>query len=392
MRRTPRQGNVAIIMALSMTVIMLFAALAIDVSYMRTTEFELHNAADAAAHAALVDMRLGFSEADATDRALQIAARNTAAGTAVTVDPVDVEFGQWDYSLKAFSPGLEPPNSVRVTANRLNGSLDGPINLLIGPFVGRPTAQATASATGAYRSRDIVIVQDITGSFKEEMDDAAAADVAFLKYMNDHAIPNDQIGMVVFAGTATVFSSLTDISTGYESLLTKWEGDGKSNYDNSKTSGITNCYQRSRTSSSGIASAPFHGVWMGLECQAGGGGTLQASGINKAIELLEATGKPDNLPVIVLVSDGKPQCAYSSSACDLARAEQGTAAANTAGEKGVSIYTVSFNEDNDAAQEAYLASLSKGYGKGHEKDTPNSEDLAELLRDIASSIPVALVQ
>ena len=35
-----RRGNVAIIMAFSMTVIMLFTALAIDVSYLRTTEFE----------------------------------------------------------------------------------------------------------------------------------------------------------------------------------------------------------------------------------------------------------------------------------------------------------------------------------------------------------------
>lgn len=385
-----RRGNVAIIMAFSMTVIMLFTALAIDVSYLRTTEFELQNAADAAAHAALVDMRLGFSEADATTRALTIGGMNTAAGSAVTIDPNDVVFGQWDFATSAFVAGASPSNAVSVTARRTEGSLDGPINLLIGPYVGEPTGQAVADATGAYRSRDIVIVQDITGSFVEEINDARDADVAFIDYMHEHAIPNDQIGMVVFTGGSRNFTALQDSYSNYASVRTQWYGDGKLNTDTTKTSGITNCYQT--YPSGALRPAPWNGLWMGLSCAAGGGGTSQGAGIQAGLNMLAATTRPDNLPVLVLVSDGKPQCSYSSAACDATRAAYGTTMADLAGTRNVNIYTVSFNQDNDATQRAYLRSLSRGYGVGHEKDTPDSSQLQELLRDIASSIPLALVQ
>lgn len=399
-----RSGNVAIIMAFSMTAIMLFAAMAIDVSYLRTTQFELQNAADAAAHAALADMRLGMSQSEATERALQLGALNSAAGSGVDIDRSDVLFGQWDYSTSTFIDGAAPANAVQVTTRREDGAIDGPVRLLLGPYVGVPNGQARARATGAFRSRDIVVVQDITGSFTEEMDDAAAADVEFLKYLRDHMIAGDQVGMVVFGGGAAEFTRLQDLSLGYGSILAQWEGDGKSNFDNTKVSGITNCYQ---TDSKGkLMAAPWQGIWMGLSCQSAlngvctpaGGATCHASGIALAQSMLSRYGDANNLPIIVMMSDGRPQCPYVSSACDAARGVVGTTAADTAyTDHDVSIYTLLFEHADLGSTQAlneiaYMKSLSRGYGVGHEKVTPTKEQLDNLMVEIAANIPIALVE
>ena len=101
--------------------------------------------------------------------------------------------------------------------------------------------------------------------------------------------------------------------------------------------------------------------------------------------------------VIVLITDGEPQCCTisgtnvmceTSGACSDARAQYGIDMANAAAAADISIYTVSFGAS--ASQAAYNASLARGIGTGY--NTPDPAQLTSILVQIAGTIPIALVK
>jgi len=121
-------------------------------------------------------------------------------------------------------------------------------------------------------------------------------------------------------------------------------------------------------------------------------GTHQGAGLEAAINIFldDSISNPNALKTIVLVSDGKPQCVPSQVACDGARAAEGLDWADEAADNGISIFSVSFNDTYNATQSAYMESLIRGYGLFYE--TPDESELPEILVEIASKIPIALVQ
>jgi hypothetical protein len=367
-------------MAFSIVVILLFAALAIDISYMRTAQFELHNAADAAAHAALVELRRSEDTTQARQLAKDVAAMNTVGGKAVELADSQIQFGAWDYDGQSFTASGAYTNAVKVTIDRNEDAPQGAFGLLMGPVLGHKDAALSASATGAFRYRDVLISQDITTSFWNEMDDAVAADLAFIDQMYSQKFPNDRLGLRTFTGYyESSFTALQYLTKNYTAIRAKWYGDGKSNLDKTKTSGLTNCYVTT-TAYKNKKNYNLPGKWMlPTAC----GYTNPGLGILNATTELVANNKAGNIKVIVLVSDGAPSGPWKSGV-------YGVQMADYAASKGVSIYTVSFNEENDAAQKKYLASLKRGYGKAY--DTPDSSQLKEILEDIAKSLPVALVE
>ncbi len=391
--RSRRAGNIAIIMAFAISCTMFFAALAIDVNYVRTSQFELHNAADVAAHAALLELRRSGNTSAATALATQVAGLNTVAGAPVTMQPSNFTYGFWDYDTSSFTANAPNPNSVQVQANRRGGSIDGPIRLLIGPVVGYDSLNASAHATGAFRFRDIIVVQDITSSFIQEMNDAILADRVFLDNLYARHFPYDRVGMWTFTGGAASYTTLQYLDTAYSSIRARWWGDGKSNLDATKASGLTDCFttyqtvwtrdRRGRWVSSSVA---LKGSWM-QACSLGGGGTNQGSGIKAAADELIAKSTAANVKVIVLVSDGEPTSGSQTAAW---RRAYGVSMADYAYANDISVFTVSMNTAANAVQRAYMASLIRGYGKAY--DTSVSTDLSGILRDIAASIPVALVE
>lgn len=388
-----RAGNIAIIMAFAISMTLFFAAMAVDVNYVRTSQFELHNAADVAAHAALLELRRSGNTATATTLAKRIAAMNTVAGASVTLQSSNFVYGYWDYNANRFTANAPNPNSVQVQANRRGGSVDGPIRLLIGPVVGYDSLNASAHATGAFRFRDIEVVQDITSSFMDEMNDAIAADKLFLDNLYARHFPYDRVGMWTFTGAAQSYTSLQYLDTGYAAIRARWWGDGKSNLDQTKSSGLTDCYTTYQTvwtrNSRGTwvsSQVALKGSWM-QSCSSGGGGTNQGAGLKAAADELIANSTAANVKVIVLVSDGEPTNGSQTAAW---RRAYGISMADYAAAHDISVYTVSMNTDHNATQRAYMASLIRGYG--HAYDTSVSADLSGILRDIAQSIPVALVE
>jgi len=388
--RRSRRGNYAILTALVLVVLLGFAALAIDLSYIRLTRLQAQNAADAGAHAALLELRQTRDQDASRARADQIVSLNVVAGEQAAIEPgVDVIFGGWDFDAKSFDPSAEYINAVEVTVRRDAESPAGAIPLMIGRVFGDDAAEArsTGSSVGALRSRDVMVVQDITHSFADEMDEAREASILLLDFMQEHSFPGDTTGMVTFVGEAEEWSTLGAIDTDYERLRSEWLT-------------LDWCDRNYWPWTTPSYAEYFHDAPQMMTCNTGSStarawqdsGTNQGEGIRIATEVLTDTSRTEvySLKTIVLISDGKAQCVPEGTDCDADAAANGIAWADAAAAEKISIFAVSMNETSDAEQSAYLQSLVRGYGQFYE--TPDPSELPAILQEIAASIPISIVQ
>ena len=385
--RMRRAGNYAVVIAIVLTVLLSFAALAVDISYMRLAALQAQNAADAGAHAALVAYRRTGDEEEARDVALEVMSQNVIVGTAVSVDAqTDIVFGGWDYDDSSFDSNAAYTNAVQVLVMRDEDSDDGPINLLVAPIIGFDTTNVQASATGAVRSRDVLLVLDTTRSFKDEIGDAKAALLAFLDYMYNEGdtAPKDRIGLATFVGSGAMHTDLTYVDTYYDTLYDTWNDEvdycEDLIWDNHNAPEMQDCCE------------PTTCRWWPSVPQWWTAGTNQSGGLEVASDHLIQNGNPYALQTIVLISDGEP-CCWSPGAwpsCDANRTAAGIVEADYAYANNISIFSVSFNYPYNATQSAYMEALIRGYGSFYE--TPDQEELPGILQAIAAEIPVALVQ
>jgi Flp pilus assembly protein TadG len=424
-RSRKQRGNFAVLFAFLITALMGFAALAIDVSYIRTSRMQLTNAVDAAAHAALLDYRRSSNEASATAVDQSVAAQNKVGGRSVTVDPADVVYGQWDFDARAFTSGGAFVNAVQVTATRDVNSPEGPINLFFAPVLGIQTATADASAVGAFRFREMMMVLDVTGSFQQNMDNARDAVVGFLDYVYANQFPQDKIGLTIFANVAQEYDELQNVADNYSALRGHWLGNGvrtctsctsiRASSDwNPDVTGLQVCHKcdqagcnptGSYNSSSNVCHPPFNKCTDNVSCAEGAvapskEGTAPAEGLQAGLDALIDAGLNGNVKVVVFIGDGKPQCRVGnppesmSESCPALLASQAIDQADRATENNITIYTVSFCDGCDpgreAEQYAFMQRLVTGSGRAY--STTEGDDLSGILEDIARSLPVALVE
>ena len=376
---TRRRGNFAIIVALVFTVLLTFAALAIDVSYIRMARLQAQNAADAGAHAGMVALRDSGDEDEARDIAAAVAAQNLVAGKSVTLEDDDIVFGEWDFFEREFSEG-GTINAIQVGVDRSTDTTDGAVNLMIAPLLGWDISSVNASAVGALRYRDTMLVLDITRSFKEEIDLAVEAVQTFLDITYNDGHPGDSLGLVTFVGAAETYTDLQRVGENYSTMSSDWD---ELDYcwdpvwDMNDNTNMQHCCDPA------VCPSP----WTDWQLA----GTNQGAGLAEAIEQLEADSNQYALKTIVIVSDGQPTCWNTSVLpdCDADRAAFGQSMADLAEDEEMSVFSVSFNDPYDPVQSAYMESLIRGYGEFYE--TPDEEDLPLILEAIAESIPVAIV-
>lgn len=381
-------------MALCMTAVMGFAALGLDLSVARYARLQLENATDAAAHAALVRLRTTGSTRAATSMAIAVAAANRVAGKALTVRGSDITYGGWNFATHTFTAGVWPPNAVQVDGLRTaTTGHDGPIRTAFARILGKPSVNLSARGTAAFRIRSMVIAQDITMSFTGSIDDAGRADLALLDYLHALHSPADRIGMQMFTGGGTEWTPLTNVASGYWTVRSQWYGDGLPTGSPAKTSGITVCNRLDVDPTTG---PPYDYAWVPA-CSTGGDATNPGAALKAATDQLLASTNPYETRVIVLVTDGSPQCCsyrtpdqrcVSLPACTAQLAQYGIDMADAADAAGISVFGVSFGAS--ASQAAYVASLARGIGTGY--DTPDSTQLARILTEIGGTVPIALVR
>lgn len=118
--RNRRRGGIIIIVAVSLTVLTGFVALAFDIGYARLMRTHLDVTLEAAAHAAVRELDFTADGVDrATEAAIALAGTAAVGGTSLELTASDVEFGVWDDGTRSFTGETDPSlvNAVRVNAN-----------------------------------------------------------------------------------------------------------------------------------------------------------------------------------------------------------------------------------------------------------------------------------
>lgn len=160
-RSTNQRGAVILYVGFLLVVFLGFAALAVDVGYLRVARNQLQNAADASALAAArklgsiyqpmsYEMQQSYVCDPATilPVAQSTAASNWAATQSVVVPDADVVIGTWDPDTKQVTPTFSQPDAVEVTTRR-DSTAGGPVGTFFGHILGFPSVPVGANAVAA---------------------------------------------------------------------------------------------------------------------------------------------------------------------------------------------------------------------------------------------------
>lgn len=172
-RRHRRHGNIVVVVALLMVLLLGVVAFAIDVGYISLAKEQLQRAADAAAHAAVMDVNHLDTARLQARRVMNL---NPVAGQQLQLPDADILFGRRTYGLNLESGqteyqyewGSRPYNSVKVTARKTEASPNGALELFFARMLGIPQTDISAEAITAINPRDIVFVMDISGSMHHD--------------------------------------------------------------------------------------------------------------------------------------------------------------------------------------------------------------------------------
>ena len=181
-----RRGAVIAQVAVSLTTLVGFAALAVDVGHMYNVRAELQRSADAAsmaAAAALSDWSTGDPREVSATTAQAFTNANLVMNNGVTLEVSQTEEGQYEGDVIFGAASLNDSggwdidwdesdtlklNAVRVNVRRTEGSPSGPVPLFFANIFGFSDTDISAQATAVLTPRDIVFVLDLSGSVNDD--------------------------------------------------------------------------------------------------------------------------------------------------------------------------------------------------------------------------------
>jgi len=139
--------------------------------------------------------------------------------------------GNWNFETSTWTPytwedlGDAPINAVEATGSRA-GERDS-IPMFLTPFLGIDYVDLMThrSSIAAYQASDLMVVLDVTTSFREEADTAKEAALEMLEQMRHFDLPENRIGLITFTGGAEVFATFKDPTEEYEEIVQQWSGD-----------------------------------------------------------------------------------------------------------------------------------------------------------------------
>lgn len=180
--RAARKGNIVVLTAVLMVVMLGMVAFAVDVGYMYTLQTQLSRSVDAAALAGAGVLVDGQSAAEA--EALEYLVRNPVGSSITAVDEARLEAakaqflsehgqhlklasGEWDPTTRSFKPGGATPSTMQVALTYPHQPL------FFGRLLGRDDFTIHAESVAMYQPRDIVVVLDYSGSMNDDSTFAA---------------------------------------------------------------------------------------------------------------------------------------------------------------------------------------------------------------------------
>lgn len=391
-RRRNRAGNYSMFLGFLMPVFIGFAALSVDVGWMRIAESQAQDVADAAAFAALIELRRTGSTADAEDAAEYVQKRNIIGGKKPEL--TEMRFGNWERGGEFIESSFRP-NAVQAKVGRYTTSSGGGVDMQFARIWGYDDVSVEGDAVAASRSLHVVLVMDITGSFAGEIKYARQAALAFLDILEDVHGDYDKMGMAVFTYRfANEWTPMFDLDNPVAVLAarTQW---GLLNVASKKTGADPSCTDR------GDGKYPQ----MPREyCDEPG--TDHHVGLIMARQMFTDETDPFAYRAAVLLTDGQPNGLDDSSQRDDAdyveerwreyagpvphsRTEIETATVVEAQKswtnERIHTWTVTFRAEN-----AFLKDTVQGDGAYYY--TTNPDDLVPIFEEIANSLPLLIVE
>jgi hypothetical protein len=362
-----RKGAALVLIALLLPIIVGMVAFAVDVGLMTLLRSQIQNAVDAGTLAASLSLRQDPSSIEDARAAAEEFVQLNRVGTNITVsaNAISVETGQWDEATKTFVATTEGPNAVRVFATQDNEPH------LFGGIFGHTTfgAPASAIATGAGSSLDIMLVLDLSGSMAHDGRIEALRNAApiFVDII-------DELGGDDLIGVMGLAADPSDSSPSHDLYLSGLH-PSDDHYVGVMERELTNSFTSLRSSTLGAAN---------LKANKYKGWTGTGAALGDAAHYLENGGEARSSAekIIVLMSDG-----YANRPSGSGPAYARSMAAYAAG-LDVKVYTISLGDGADLSLMQDIAQITGGE---HFDATGSGEaTLTDRLRDAFEDVAAAI--
>lgn len=369
-RKDSRQGAMLVLIAVCLPLCIVMAAFAINVAWMQLVRTELRTSTDAAARAAAKELSLAQSTTEARNAAKDAAKRNFVAGAPLLLADNDIEFGNstqpTDISRFQFTSGGKKPNSVRVTGQRTKGSSSGPVNMLLANVFSLKQFEPIETAVSTQLDRDICLVVDRSGSMMWTLAGGSqlppgapdcgppdptrsrwgALNIALEAFLNelDKTAQNEHVALVSYSSNIS--------QCGFKYNISDINSDLVSSYD------------KIRDVMKDLSSRPVKGS------------TAISAGIDDGIKVL--TGKnirPFAVKTMIVMTDGIHNLG-----------PEPIISARNAAKKDIVIHTITFSSDADIKRMEAVAAATGG----RHFHAPDAAALAQIFKEIASTLPVML--
>lgn len=402
--RLSRRGVYLVIVALFLSTLLGFGALAIDVSYIRFAQAQTQDVADAAAAAALNILRRTGDQDQAEAAAQAVVSRNLVAGREAEID--SITFGDWDPDDGTFTAEDESPNGVSVQVSRAGSNA---LDLMLAPVLGVDNVDLQADATAAARDLDVIVVFDVTNSWsRPNFYNATAASVSFYDVLTNAYGVKDRMGMVIFSGTyAYEFTELQRMADAEDGTVrTDWEDMETFSKAGTPANNSKGCVVHRNRSK---YRKPPGGCFPHMPREYGDEyGTDHSIGMEAAATMFDNADDNGAYRAVVVLTDGEPN--GTSSSAGTQRGKNGfsesrwTEYVGTGGKSASDVRSdsVQIAEDMWNDQEAHVwvisfkadASFMENMvqGDGSYTVTTDSAELEEIFVDIANSLPQAIVE
>jgi len=209
-----RRGSILVTAIVALLALLGCAALTVDYGVYAMCRQQLQNAVDAAALAGASRLQYGIDIEGARTVINQTANANKVLGTSLHLNAADIQVGALaddGHSIVPWSAAFTKA-ACRVTGRRTLDSPDGPVPFFFARVFGIQHAQITASAaagvvvsTNPRRPVEIAVIQDGSGSFKDEWPDAINADFTMFGLINGVAMAGDRLSFVAFDNDLTQY-------------------------------------------------------------------------------------------------------------------------------------------------------------------------------------------
>jgi Flp pilus assembly protein TadG len=328
------KGNIIVLAALMMVVLILFAATSIDVSYMLAARNQLRSAVDASALAAASGLTV--NQSTARSRAITCSNSNAILNTPLNLTSGEVTFPNYKTAV--------------ITAQRT-------VPLFFASLAGMNTVTVSATATAICGNRDIVLCFDRTGSmaydtlydrygqivgYEQPITNAKNSCYYFIDQVAALTLVVDRIGLVSYSETATMDRSLDRNFSAMKTKIGTYAASGNTNIG------------------AGILSAKNH---------------------------LNSNSLARTKKTIVLFSDGMANRPGSGNTSDPQAVAYAKTQADAAKSSQIVIYTISLGATTDPALMQYIA--NKTNGKYYY--APTTAELNAIFQEIAKRIPAILI-